>query len=106
MFSDFFNFILYYSYYSFSLCRGHYQDAKFVFVHAVNNTGWPSKGIAFIVGLVNPAWAFSCLDSVTHLSEETAHPERDVPRAVLSTVGIGFVTSFTFLLPCFSALEI
>ncbi|KAF6064936.1 Amino acid permease family protein [Candida albicans] len=85
--------------------RGHYQDAKFVFVHAVNNTGWPSKGIAFIVGLVNPAWAFSCLDSVTHLSEETAHPERDVPRAVLSTVGIGFVTSFTFSIAMFFCIR-
>lgn len=29
--------------------RGHYQDAKFVFVHAVNNTGWPSKGLHLLL---------------------------------------------------------
>ena len=85
--------------------KGRYQDAKFVFVDAVNNTGWPSKGIAFIIGLVNPAWAFSCLDSVTHFSEETPQPERDVPKAVLSTVAIGFVTSFTFVIAMFFCIN-
>lgn len=37
------------------------KDAKFVFGTFVNNTGWESGGIAFIVGLINPNWAFSCL---------------------------------------------
>ncbi|KAI5960653.1 HNM1 [Candida pseudojiufengensis] len=81
--------------------RGNYQDAHFVFVEFTNGTGWPSKGIAFIVGLINPAWSFSCLDSVTHLSEETAQPERDIPKAVMSTVVIGFVTAFTYSIAMF-----
>ncbi|KAL6452583.1 HNM1 Choline transport protein [Candida maltosa Xu316] len=80
---------------------GNYQSAKFVFVDTVNNTGWSSSGIAFVIGLVNPAWAFSCLDSVTHLSEETAQPEKDIPKAVLTTVAIGFATSFTFVIAMF-----
>ena len=37
------------------------QDARFVFAEFVNNTGWESGGIAFIVGLINPNWSFSCL---------------------------------------------
>lgn len=37
------------------------QDAKFVFATFVNNTGWESNAIAFIVGLINPNWSFSCL---------------------------------------------
>lgn len=38
------------------------QDAKFVFANFVNNTGWESGFVAFIVGLINPNWSFSCLD--------------------------------------------
>lgn len=82
--------------------KGRYQDAKFVFVDAVNNTGWPSKGIAFIIGLVNPAWAFSCLDSVTHLSEETPQPERDVPKLSCQRLLLGLLHHSLLLLPCFS----
>lgn len=37
------------------------RDSKFVFATFVNNTGWESNAIAFIVGLINPNWSFSCL---------------------------------------------
>ncbi|CAK9440378.1 uncharacterized protein LODBEIA_P44780 [Lodderomyces beijingensis] len=85
--------------------RGNYQSPHFVFVEFTNGTGWPSKGIAFIVGLINPAWSFSCLDSVTHLSEETSQPERDIPKAVLSTVAIGFATAFTYSIAMFFCIN-
>lgn len=85
--------------------RGHYNSPHFVFVEFTNGTGWPSKGIAFIVGLINPAWSFACLDSVTHLSEETSQPERDIPKAVLSTVAIGFTTAFTYSIAMFFCIR-
>ncbi|KAG7663765.1 HNM1 [[Candida] subhashii] len=85
--------------------RGRYQSAEFVFVQFENNTGWKSSGIAFIVGLINPAWSFSCLDSVTHLSEETSKPRTDIPKAVLSTVTIGFVTAFTYSIAMFYCIN-
>ncbi|CAI5756364.1 unnamed protein product [Candida verbasci] len=81
--------------------RNNFNSVEFVFVDFANNTGWSSKGIAFIVGLINPSWSFSCLDSVCHLSEETSEPERDIPKAVLSTVAIGFLTSFTYSIAMF-----
>lgn len=34
------------------------NSSKFVFTNFVNNTGWKSDGIAFIVGLTNPAFSF------------------------------------------------
>src|SRR5690606_36175679 len=61
------------------------QDAKFVFATFSNETGWESGVIAFLVGLINPNWSFSCLDSATHLAEEVAKPERVIPIAILST---------------------
>lgn len=38
----------------------------------------------------------SGLDATLHLAEECLQPERIVPKAVLTTVGIGFATAFPF----------
>jgi choline transport protein len=73
-----------------------HQSAKFVFANFINSTGWSNNGIAFIVGLINTNWAFACLDAATHLAEEIPRPERAIPFAILGTVAIGFVTSWTY----------
>lgn len=44
-----------------------HQSPRFVFATFVNNTGWASGGIAFIVGLVNTNWAFACKFCITLL---------------------------------------
>lgn len=81
------------------------QSAKFVFATFVNNTGWSSNSIAFIVGLINTNWAFACLDSATHLAEEVHRPEKMVPIAIMGTVLIGFVTSWTFSVVMFFSMN-
>ena len=85
--------------------RGNYNTAHFVFVEFENGTGWKSAGIAFIVGLVNPNWSFSCLDCATHLAEEVAQPERLIPIAIMGTVTIGFVTSFCYSIAMFFSVN-
>lgn len=85
--------------------RGHYQPAKFVFVEFNNGTGWSSSAMAFIVGLINPNWSFSCLDCATHLAEEVHRPERMIPIAIMGTVAIGFVTSFTYVISMFFSIR-
>lgn len=80
---------------------GNYQSAHFVFVEFSNGTGWSSSGIAFIVGLINPNWSFSCLDAAVHLAEETLSPQTDIPKAIIGTVFIGFITSFTYVISIF-----
>ncbi|KAL8747476.1 MAG: hypothetical protein Q9190_000643 [Brigantiaea leucoxantha] len=82
-----------------------HQDAKFVFANFVNNTGWSQNGIAFIVGLINTNWAFACLDCATHLSEEVHRPEKMVPIAIMGTVAIGFVTSWTYSIALFFSMR-
>lgn len=81
--------------------RGHYNSAEFVFVDFQNNTGWKSAGIAFIVGLINPNWSFSCLDSASHLAEEVHQADRVIPIAILGTVTIGLVTALTYSIAMF-----
>ncbi|KAE8418011.1 amino acid/polyamine transporter I, partial [Aspergillus pseudocaelatus] len=78
-----------------------HANAKFVFANFVNSTGWPSDGLAFLVGLINPNWVFACLDSATHLAEEVSRPERSIPIAILSTVAIGFTTSWFYCIAMF-----
>ena len=59
---------------------------------------------AFIVGLINCNYAFACLDCAAHLSEEVHHPEKMIPIAILGTVAIGFVTSWTFSIALFFSM--
>lgn len=60
---------------------------------------------AFIVGLINTNYAFACLDCATHLSEEIHHPEKMIPVAILGTVAIGFVTSWTYSISLFFSMN-
>lgn len=72
--------------------QGH-TDAKFIFTDFQNFTGW-SDGVAFILGLINANFCFCFLDAAVHFTEETANPRRDVPRIILATVIMGFLTAF------------
>ena len=85
--------------------RGHFNDPKFVFATFRNETGWQNSAIAFIVGLINPAWSFSCLDCATHMAFEVEQPERVIPIAILGTVAIGFLTSFCYVIAMFFSLR-
>lgn len=81
-----------------------HQNAKFVFATFINNTGWEQSGIAFVVGLVNANWAFSCLDCATHMAEEVHEPERMIPIAIMGTIAIGFLTSWFFAVAMFFSI--
>ncbi|ABN64750.1 predicted protein [Scheffersomyces stipitis CBS 6054] len=84
---------------------GEFQSANFVFVEFTNGTGWSSSGIAFIVGLINPNWSFSCLDAATHLAEELLEPRKQIPIAIIGTVIIGFITSFSYSIAMFFCIK-
>ncbi|KAJ2901663.1 putative amino acid transporter [Zalerion maritima] len=60
-----------------------------------NLTGW-TGGIAFILGVLNGAFTIGTCDSVTHMSEELPHPRRDLPKAIMLQIGLGFVYAFSF----------
>ncbi|KAE8146793.1 amino acid transporter [Aspergillus avenaceus] len=59
------------------------------------SNGWPN-GISFLTGLSTPQFMLSGLDATLHLAEECLQPERIVPKAVIITVGVGFLTAFPF----------
>lgn len=85
--------------------RDNFNTASFVFTEFENATGWESAGLAFIIGLVNPNWSFSCLDCATHMAEEVSEPERIIPISIMGTVAIGFVTSFCYSIAMFFSVQ-
>ena len=48
---------------------------------------------------------FACLDSATHLAEEVPQPEKNIPIAIMATVGIGFVTAWFYCISMFFSLN-
>ena len=77
------------------------SDKQMIDSHAVwtkmenGSNGWPD-GIAFLTGLTTSQFMLSGLDASLHLAEECLEPKRVVPRAVMTTVLVGFITAFTF----------
>ncbi|KAL4942955.1 hypothetical protein BDV06DRAFT_235110 [Aspergillus oleicola] len=71
-------------------------DSHKIWGTLTNGSGdWPD-GIAFLTGLSTPQFMLSGLDATLHLAEECFEPERVVPKAVLVTVMVGFLTAFPF----------
>lgn len=53
--------------------------------------------MAFLIGLVSPNYMYAGIDGALHLAEECTNAAVVVPRALISTTIIGFLTSFTFM---------
>ncbi|KAL4771561.1 amino acid/polyamine transporter I [Aspergillus nidulans var. acristatus] len=70
-------------------------DSKEIWAIMTNGSGW-SDGISFLTGLSTPQFMLSGIDATLHLAEECLDPERVVPKAVLATVIVGFLTAFPF----------
>lgn len=72
-----------------------HTSASFIFTSTDNISGWPSFGMAFMIGLLNANWSFGLLDAVSHLAEEIPRPEINVPKALFASIAIGFVTAWS-----------
>ena len=77
------------------LVRSEKQDATYVWATMESNTGYPA-GVTFLTGFATPCFMFAGLDASLHLAEECTEPEKTVPKALCTTIAIGFVTGFIF----------
>lgn len=80
-----------------------WPSGKTIFGEFTNTTGWSSKGMAFIVGLINPLWAYAGIDSATHMVDDVGHSSsrKLVPKAIIITILLGFATSFPYAIVMF-----
>ncbi|KAH7165667.1 amino acid/polyamine transporter I [Dactylonectria macrodidyma] len=72
------------------------QTDAFVWGNFVNPSGWSADGVVFLIGLSNPNFIYSGLDGAVHLAEECTDAARTVPKALMSTIVVGFITGFSF----------
>ncbi|PGH26560.1 serine/threonine protein kinase [Polytolypa hystricis UAMH7299] len=72
-----------------------------VFTEFVNAGGWPSLGVACLVGQLTPIFSFLGPDAATHIAEEIKDASKIVPWCMISTAlingGLGFIMLITFL---------
>lgn len=70
------------------------QSSYHVWHEFINNNQWDSKALVFLLGLINPTYGFAGLDGAIHLAEDCFEPARTVPRALCSSLVVGFTTAF------------
>lgn len=74
-----------------------YQSASFVFGSFINESGWPD-GLAWLLGLLQGAFALTGFDATIHMIEEIPRPQIEGPRIMISCIVIGMFTGFIFLM--------
>lgn len=75
-----------------------FNSSEFVWTTFINNTGWKSSAVVFLTGMANPNFMFAGIDGAVHLAEEVSDAAKFVPRALMCTIVIGFITAFGFSL--------
>ncbi|KAE8380628.1 amino acid/polyamine transporter I [Aspergillus bertholletiae] len=69
-----------------------------------NGTGYSSQGFVFVAGMLNGAYSVGTPDCSTHLAEEIPRPSRNIPKAVLAQMTVGFLTGFLYMIALFYSI--
>ncbi|OKL57711.1 hypothetical protein UA08_06903 [Talaromyces atroroseus] len=75
-----------------------HTDATTVFTTFLNEGGWATTGLSFMVGLVGPVFNFLGADAAVHMSEEIKNASRVVPGAMIFSLIMNGVLGFGMLL--------
>ncbi|KAJ9492454.1 hypothetical protein VN97_g775 [Penicillium thymicola] len=69
-----------------------------------NVSGW-SDGMAVFIGANSLQWCYCCLDSMVHIADEIPNPRRNIPRALMWSIIIGFVSGMICMCAYMSATD-
>ncbi|KAL8789737.1 MAG: hypothetical protein Q9213_000988 [Squamulea squamosa] len=72
------------------------QSSHTVWYDSKNDTGWSPNVLVFMMGLTNPVYGFGGLDGAVYLGEDCFEPAKSVLRAIISSLVVGFITTFFF----------
>lgn len=73
-----------------------FQTGAFVYGNFINEVGWPD-GVAWLLGLLQGAFALTGFDGVAHMIEEIPNASVEGPRIMLACIAIGVFSGFIFL---------
>ncbi|PGH00655.1 hypothetical protein AJ80_09146 [Polytolypa hystricis UAMH7299] len=82
-----------------------YASNNFVWRDWENGTGYSSNGFVFVAGMLNGAYSVGTPDITSHIAEEIPSPSRNIPKAVLAQMSIGFVTAIPYMIALFYAIN-
>ncbi|EEP75969.1 conserved hypothetical protein [Uncinocarpus reesii 1704] len=81
-----------------------YASNSFVWRDWANATGYSSDGFVFLLGMLNGAYSVGCIDLTSHIAEEIPRPSRNIPKAMLAQVIMGFITAIPYMVALFYAI--
>ncbi|KAJ5901550.1 hypothetical protein N7495_002078 [Penicillium taxi] len=70
-----------------------------------NETGYTQQGFVFVMGMLNGAYSVGTPDCSSHLAEEIPNPSRNIPKAVLAQMSVGFVTGLLYMIAIFYSIQ-
>lgn len=80
------------------------SDTKTVWTNFEDNSGWGSKGVATLVGILGPIVTLIGSDSSCHLSEELKDAAWVLPRAMVATAFVNYALGFIMTVTIMSTL--
>lgn len=81
-----------------------HPPASEVFLHFENSGGWPTTGLALMVGQISAIAGLGCSDAAAHMSEEVSDAGLSVPRSMMWTFYINGSTGLVFLVSVLFAI--
>jgi amino acid transporter len=82
-----------------------YASDEFVWRSWTSDTGYSSQGFVFVTGMLNGAYSVGTPDVTSHLAEEIPHPSRNIPKAILAQMTVGFITGFLYMIAMFYSIQ-
>lgn len=70
-----------------------------------NETRYSQSGFVFVLGMLNGAYSVGTPDCSSHLAEEIPKPSRNIPKAILAQMGVGFVTGICYMIAVFYSIQ-
>lgn len=74
------------------------QDPTTVFTEFTNAYGWPTQGVACLVGIIGPMYSLLGPDSAVHMAEEVQDASRVLPVGMMWTLIINGITGFIMVI--------
>ncbi|KAJ5146834.1 hypothetical protein N7526_000186 [Penicillium atrosanguineum] len=82
-----------------------YASNHLVWEEWTNLTGYKQEGFVFVMGMLNGAYSVGTPDCSSHLAEEIPMPSRNIPKAVLAQMGVGFLTGIFYMIAIFYSIH-
>lgn len=72
-------------------------DARTAFIDVVNDTGWSSEGLVFLLGFLPGLVSISLPDAATHLAEEVPNPQRRIPQVMVGNYVLSYLAAIVMV---------